>query len=193
MSIVYLWVALVILSSAAFANAKRSGDAFRFDLLVLFAIASSAALGIAGGGSSFVLCIVLACVSTCAATDIASGYVYNVVTYPSVAAILIASLATGTFSSTFSWTVITFAGCGLLHALTRARGLGLGDVKLFAVVGSALGASIGEVIGAAFIIGACVVVIPLVHRRIRFGQTLPFAPFIALATMVTVPAEGLMR
>ncbi len=193
MSVVYFFVASVVLAIVALSNAKRVGDAFRFDLLLVFALASVITLTIAGPGVSFALCIVLACVTTCAATDIASGYVYNVVTYPTVVTILAASLVSGTFSSTFTWTVITFAACGLLYALTRGKGIGLGDVKLFAVVASALGASIGEVIGGAFIIGACAVAIPLVRRRIRFGQTLPFAPFIALATMAIVPAGGLIR
>ena len=61
------------------------------------------------------------------------------------------------------------------------------------VVAAALGPSVGFVVGTACVIGAGVAVVALLRRRVHFGETLPFAPFIALATMASVSAGVVMK
>ncbi len=172
-------------------QAKRAGDAFNVVFLILFALAATAVIALSGGRTTFSQCLVFACVCTCAATDLSSGYIYDVVTYPSMVMMVLASLHAGTLNSTAAWTCLSFACVALLVVVTRGRGLGFGDVKLFAVVGAGLGGSVIGVLGGSFVVGACLVVVGLLRGRIRFGQTVPFAPFIAIATILSVPFERL--
>ena len=80
-------------------------------------------------------------------------------------------------------------GGGLAFALALAArgGFGLGDVKLIALAGLALGAALPLAMAVAF--GAAgVAALPLLLRRGR-GATLPLAPFLALG-MVVAAAYG---
>lgn len=188
-----LWFASFVLfcGGAAYVRAKHVGDAFNVAVLIGFAVVAGLVILFLGTRATVPVCVVLGCVCVSAASDLSSGYIYDVVTYPSLSVILLASLSIGTFGWTIMWSGLSFVCAGLLAVMTRRRGLGFGDVKLFTVVGAGLGASIAEVFGCSFVIGACVVAIGLVRRQIRFGQTVPFAPFIAVATMLWVAYEGL--
>lgn len=187
----FLICTLAMLSGTAYIWARRAGDAFRFDVLAAFAAADMVLL--AFFQPPVTACIVLACVGTCAATDASCGYIYDAVTYPSLFAVLGVSLLNGTFGSAISWALIVLFACVLLHVITGGRGLGLGDVKLFTVVAAGVSSSIGEVFGGSFVIGACFVGIAMLRRRLSFGETVPFAPFIALATMVDLPFRWVLR
>lgn len=66
------------------------------------------------------------------------------------------------------------------HAALGRTGLGGGDIKLAGLIGAALGPSGGLV--AAFVgimLGGVVAVVLLVTGRRRFGEYLPFGPFLA--------------
>jgi len=87
-------------------------------------------------------------------------------------------LATGIASSLFLF---------LIWALTKGRGMGLGDVKLAFLMGLVLGYP--KVIVAfylAFLTGAIVGVILILAKKARFGQKIAFGPFLAAATIITV-------
>lgn len=82
-------------------------------------------------------------------------------------------------------------GAGLfflsLVTLTRGRGMGLGDVKLVALMGLILGfPKIVVALYLAFLTGALVGVILVIIGKKRFGQHLPFGPFLAGATMISL-------
>ena len=178
-------------TGAAYVRAKHVGDAFNVAVLATFVTAASIVVARLSSHAALPVCIVLACVCVSAATDLSSGYVYDAVTYPSLGVILFASLFLGTGWSTVLWAGLSFAGIALLAVMTRRRGLGFGDVKLFTVVAAGLGASIPEIFGGSFVLGAFVVAVRLLRRQIRFGETVPFAPFIATATILWVACEGL--
>jgi leader peptidase (prepilin peptidase)/N-methyltransferase len=80
---------------------------------------------------------------------------------------------------------------GLIYALTRGAGMGLGDVKLAAMIGlfvgfpSAIWAS-----AAAFIIGAALAIPVLVARRRGRRDALPFGPFLVIAAIVATFAPA---
>jgi leader peptidase (prepilin peptidase)/N-methyltransferase len=71
------------------------------------------------------------------------------------------------------------------HAALRRTGLGGGDIKLAGLIGAALGPGGGLV--AAFVgimLGGVVAIALLVSGRRRFGEYLPFGPFLAAGGIV---------
>lgn len=69
--------------------------------------------------------------------------------------------------------------------LTRGRGMGTGDIPVVFLIGLFLGwpDSIAAIF-AAFLSGAVISVLLLIIGRKRLGQTIPFAPFLVLGTLV---------
>ena len=126
----------------------------------------------------------LACVVVCAASDLATGLIFDQVVAATTIAIVLAALVTRD---------VPFAAMGagscaglmfVLHSLTKGRGIGLGDVKLSAVIGAGLGgvAAVGA-LGAAFVAGALFVIPLLMAKRARCDDRLAFAPFLAAGTI----------
>ncbi len=71
-----------------------------------------------------------------------------------------------------------------LFLITRGKGLGFGDVKLAFLLGLFLG--LPEVIVAlflAFLTGGFLAVILILLGKKRFGQTLPFGPFLVIGAI----------
>jgi len=76
-----------------------------------------------------------------------------------------------------------------LHAVSRGRGLGLGDVKLGTALGAALGLVSGlTAIALAFIFGGGYGVWLLATGRARAGSSIHFGPFIAAGAYVALLA-----
>lgn len=72
-----------------------------------------------------------------------------------------------------------------LYLLTKGKGLGFGDVKLGLLMGLFLGPGQTAVaIFLAFLTGAAVGVILILLGKKRFGQKIPFAPFLVAGTFV---------
>jgi len=83
----------------------------------------------------------------------------------------------------------------LAVALVSPRAMGMGDVKLAALVGGVLGwgglTSWVVGVGAMFVLGGLVAVVGLLLRRVPAGGTIPFGPAMlagALLAVVAVPA-----
>jgi prepilin signal peptidase PulO-like enzyme (type II secretory pathway) len=74
-----------------------------------------------------------------------------------------------------------------LYALTGGRGFGLGDVKLAPSLGLLLGWP-GVLVGtmAAFIIGSIFGLSLMSLGKKRFGQTVPFGPFLVIGSTVAL-------
>lgn len=75
----------------------------------------------------------------------------------------------------------------LLVLATRGKGMGIGDVKLAGFMGLILGYE--KVIVAlylAFLTGAASAVILILQGKKRFGQHIPFGPFLAASSLVTL-------
>lgn len=73
----------------------------------------------------------------------------------------------------------------LLHLVTKGRGMGFGDVKLAFLMGLILGfPKIILALYLAFLTGAIVGVILILGRKKRFGQHIPFGPFLAGSTLI---------
>lgn len=70
---------------------------------------------------------------------------------------------------------------GLIVFLTRGKGMGEGDIILAFLIGMVLGIRDGMLaVFLAFLTGATMAILLILFGRKRFGQTIPFAPFLVL-------------
>jgi leader peptidase (prepilin peptidase)/N-methyltransferase len=75
----------------------------------------------------------------------------------------------------------------LIHLLTKGRGMGLGDVKLIAVLGLYFGlAETMVTVVLSFIIGAVIMMVLLLTKIKKRKDQIPFGPYIALAAYFTM-------
>jgi leader peptidase (prepilin peptidase)/N-methyltransferase len=85
--------------------------------------------------------------------------------------------------------LLALGGGFLLVALVVPRGMGMGDVKLGALIGLVLGAQglgpVGVAAGAGVLLGGLGAIAALVGGASR-KQALPFGPFLAAGALVAV-------
>jgi leader peptidase (prepilin peptidase)/N-methyltransferase len=85
--------------------------------------------------------------------------------------------------------LLALGGGLLIVAMIVPRGMGMGDVKLGALIGLILGARglgpVGVAAGAAIILGGVAAVVALLGGASR-KQALPFGPFLALGAVIAV-------
>ncbi len=89
------------------------------------------------------------------------------------------------------WTFASGIGVGLffliLILVTKGRGMGGGDMKLGVFIGLVLGFpnSLAAIM-LAFLLGSVFGILLIASRVKKFGQTIPFGPFLSLASIVTL-------
>lgn len=75
----------------------------------------------------------------------------------------------------------------LLIVVTRGRGMGWGDVKYVLFLGLALGfPNIIVAIFLAFLLGSIMALALIFLKRKKFGQTIPFGPFLSLGAFIAL-------
>jgi leader peptidase (prepilin peptidase)/N-methyltransferase len=81
-------------------------------------------------------------------------------------------------------------GCFLLAALASPAGMGMGDVKLAAVLGLYLGEEVAVALFVALLAGVAAGALIMARRGARAGRktVLAFGPFLALGAVVAVVA-----
>jgi leader peptidase (prepilin peptidase)/N-methyltransferase len=78
----------------------------------------------------------------------------------------------------------------LAAALIRPDGMGLGDVKLAAVLGFYLGAGVIDAMVISFAAGSVAGLVLIARNGWKArSRTIPFAPFLALGALVTIAAH----
>ncbi len=79
-------------------------------------------------------------------------------------------------------------GAFLLVALAAPAGMGMGDVKLVAVLGLYLGAEVAVAVLVALVAGTVIGLAIMARRGVRRGRrtAIPFGPFLALGGVVAV-------
>lgn len=87
--------------------------------------------------------------------------------------------------------VVTAFGLAIVFALlvivTRGRGMGEGDVVLAFLIGIVLGFKATLVaIFIAFLSGAFIAILLIILGKKKFGQTIPFAPFLILGFLTSL-------
>ncbi len=76
---------------------------------------------------------------------------------------------------------------GLIVFLTRGKGMGEGDIILAFLMGMVLGIRDGTLaVFLAFLTGAALAILLIIFGRKRFGQTIPFAPFLVLGFFISL-------
>lgn len=78
-------------------------------------------------------------------------------------------------------------GVFLLAHFIAKGGVGMGDVKLLAVIGTYVGS--GSIMAAAFLsvmVSAIYSVVMLLLKKIKLKEEIPFAPFIFIGTILTM-------
>jgi len=145
-----------------------------------------------GGLSACATLLLLACLAVCTVTDLAAGLAFDMVTLPTLAAILLCEAFAGQMISSLKGAAAASGALVLLFALTKGRGIGLGDVKLGGCIGGALGTAAGlNAIGISFIFGAIFAVVQLARGAAHRGDAVPFVPFLTAATVSVVLRHAL--
>lgn len=131
--------------------------------------------------------IVFAAAAVCAASDLATGLVFDAVTFPALALLLLCAAMNGDLEWSIAGSLCAAGSIACVYALSRGRGIGLGDAKLAACIGAALGARASfYALGIAFVAGAFAGLIALAARRMRRGAEIRFAPYLAAGTVAAV-------
>jgi leader peptidase (prepilin peptidase)/N-methyltransferase len=127
--------------------------------------------------------------------DLEHGLILNKVVYPGMVVALLLALYPWPWLNESMVMRVAYAALGgaigfgifLLIALVSRGGMGWGDVKLAALIGLATGfplVFVAIIMGA--ILGGIVAVALVIAKRRKRRETIPFGPFLALATMVTL-------
>lgn len=126
-----------------------------------------------------------------AITDLQCGYVFDRVLFAGGAGLVVVAAAGARLPAGFAGAGLAAALLVIPWALSRGRGVGLGDVKLAGVLGLALG-PYGAIraLWFAFVAGAIVAVACIVTRRRSKSDALPFAPFVALGAIVSAGSNA---
>lgn len=120
--------------------------------------------------------------------DLKYKIIPNKITYPAFIVALIFSIFFNHIETTSALLGILIpAGLFLIIALIYGKGLGMGDVKLVAVIGAVLGwelTMLGIFIGSLI---ATILVLTLIFSRVIDRKTrIPFGPFISTGTIISI-------
>lgn len=127
--------------------------------------------------------------------DLEHGLILNKVVYPAMVVAFLLALYPWPWLSESIAMRVAYAALGgaigfvlfLLIALVSRGGMGWGDVKLAALIGLATGfpmVFVAIIMGA--ILGGIVAVALMIAKKRKRREAIPFGPFLALATMVTL-------
>jgi len=125
--------------------------------------------------------------------DIDHLLILDALTVPAGVIGLVIAFALGHAVSALEGAALGAALFGAIYLITRGAGLGLGDVKLAAALGTFLGLhnSIAA-FAAAFVIGAVLALPVLAMRRRRGRDVLPFGPFLVIGALIMTFAPDLV-
>jgi leader peptidase (prepilin peptidase)/N-methyltransferase len=123
--------------------------------------------------------------------DLDHGILPNKLTIPG----FILGLFLGMILQIEAWTSIAIGalfGGGIMFLISlmgkmlfHKESLGMGDVKLLVMIGVYVGFPwIGVCLFFGILIAALVILISVLRKKLRFGNTIPFGPFIAIGTLV---------
>jgi len=124
--------------------------------------------------------------------DLERGLILNKLVYPAMAAALLVAIL---FSNLDNIPDITAAASGgglgfglfLIIFLASRGGMGIGDIKLAALIGLMTGFPLVIVAILLAVISGGLVAVTLLLTRVKKGkQSVPFGPFLSLAAMITL-------
>jgi leader peptidase (prepilin peptidase)/N-methyltransferase len=139
-----------------------------------------------------VVCAYISILLVCAVTDLLAYRVPNAVTYPAIVGAMAVGAVSGAGFVDVVLGGILAGGVLLLPALaSRGAGMGMGDVKLAAFIGLAVGLSHTPLALIAMALsGGLTAALLLVTRLRHRGDPIPYAPFVAVGGLVVLLAQG---
>jgi leader peptidase (prepilin peptidase)/N-methyltransferase len=145
-----------------------------------------------GALQALAVSLLVAALLVCTATDLLRFRVPNVITYPGIVLALVATIVMpgGDIRDAL---LAALLGGGLFFflAVVTAGGIGLGDAKLAALIGAALGLPIAYQALVYGIVAAAIVMVALfLAGAIGRKQAMPYAPFLSLAAIAVVLLQG---
>jgi len=191
-----LWLFASALSVlAAVARARSAAIAFWQPPVIVLGVAALSLILAGEEGRAPVplgVAVTLACLIVCTASDLGTGLIFDTVTALGASAVLVAASLAGNMGASAIGAFVCAGSLFGLYAVTHGRGIGLGDVKLGAVIGAGCGGAAAiDAIGAAFVAGAFWMIPLLLRRRARVRDRVAFAPFLALGTFVFLGLRSL--
>jgi prepilin signal peptidase PulO-like enzyme (type II secretory pathway) len=149
--------------------------AWRFDLLQALAV------------SALVVALLV-----CTGTDLLRYRVPNVITYPGILlALAAAALMPNAGLASALGAAAVGGGAFLVMAILTRGGIGLGDVKLAALIGAGLGLPAAyQALFLGVLAGGLVMAVLLAAGLVSRRQALPYAPFLALAAVAVIYLRG---
>jgi leader peptidase (prepilin peptidase)/N-methyltransferase len=128
----------------------------------------------------------------CTATDLLRYRVPNAITYPGTLLALLAALVMPGADFQSALFAFVAAGLGFLAlALATNGGFGLGDVKLAALIGAALGLQASyQALFLGIVGGGLILLLLFMLGAVGRKQAVPYAPFLALAAVAVVLMHG---
>jgi leader peptidase (prepilin peptidase) / N-methyltransferase len=154
---------------------------------LLPAVAAATACVASLAGISVPAVAATAGVAVAGLVDARTGSIYDPLTAAMLLASLVLALANGCAIDGCCGAIAVGAALLALYAISRGRGIGLGDVKLGTALGMALGFSGGlTAIALAFVFGGAYGAWLLATRRAQRDASVRFGPFIAAGTFATL-------
>lgn len=134
--------------------------------------------------------IIVALLGVCAIvsviTDSCAGLILDCVTLPATAGIVSVAAVAGDAQASLAGAAGGGGTLALMWLISRGNAIGLGDAKLGACIGAALGFERAEtVLGVAFVLGGLYAVVAIARGASR-GDRVCFAPYLALASGIVV-------
>jgi leader peptidase (prepilin peptidase) / N-methyltransferase len=183
-----LWVA--VLGGVAYERARIYGLQphlnFFQAIAIVFAVTVACVWLTSRGVMTVETTIVLATAAVTAITDLEFGYVFDRVMVAAALGLLVVAIAHANVADALLGGATAAAGLATPWALSRGRGMGLGDVKLAGVLGCGLGLHAAlRTLWLAFVLGALAAVALTVAKRRPTETAWPFAPFLALGAVLS--------
>jgi uncharacterized membrane protein (UPF0127 family)/Flp pilus assembly protein protease CpaA len=157
------------------------------------AILAALALARFGFGAQGVLAAFFAAVlGIISAIDLERSLIPNVIVLPATVVVLVGNIALHPERS-IEW-LLAAAGAGLVLlvlTLIRPEGLGMGDVKLAVLLGAGLGKNVVWALSLGFLaVWPVALYLVLRHGRVGLKRMIPFAPLLALGSLVVLFSAG---
>lgn len=175
-------------ASAAPAASQMSTRAVQFTSVAAAVVVALSFVHYGLSAAAFVAASFSAVLVVLSAIDLRRRIIPNVIVLPATAVVLVAQIAIHP-SRTVEWVVAGAAAFAvfLVMALINPAGLGMGDVKLAALIGVGLGWNVvaALLLGtfAAALFGVCIIV---ARGRAAAKTAFPLGPFLAAGTIVTL-------
>jgi leader peptidase (prepilin peptidase) / N-methyltransferase len=161
----------------------------RYPLVELITGLLVAACGLRFGVSAegFLAAIFCTVLVVLAAIDLEHRIVPNRIVVPAIALALAGRLA---LEPSVEWPLAALGASGFLlaAALAYPRGLGMGDVKLAALLGAVLGGSVAVALGIGFTVALVPAAVVALRKGVRTARktALPLVPFLALGSVIAL-------